>query len=76
MAEKEIVFQLFSNKRKEPNDFTMTISCSFCPRFSPVVISIPNTDKKICKTCLSEMVEFIDKAILSEDCKPIIVKRN
>ena len=60
------VFTTYKNKRIEPDNFEMEFPCSFCNCYSPVVISIPDTNKKICKSCLSEMINFIDKTILDD----------
>ena len=53
------------NERVEENDFTMTHTCDYCNRYAGQVARILNPISfeviLICKTCLSETIEMMDK---------------
>ena len=49
------------NKRSAPNEFVNTVDCNFCNHYVSAVIQIPNTKLHICKTCLGQLSDAIDK---------------
>jgi hypothetical protein len=59
---------LFTNKRKIPEDFNAQYHCTFCDpnktKFSLKLIEIEN--QLICKSCLDEMINTINKSILED----------
>jgi ribosomal protein RSM22 (predicted rRNA methylase) len=68
------------NHRTEENDFSMEHPCDFCDDFVGYVVQIPDTrtyrkvskeeglyavrEMQICKTCLTKMIEVLDKNIV------------
>lgn len=59
-------YKIFSNKRIEPNNFSMDYGCSFCEKFNPKVIEIPTTTFLICYSCLHKMMKALEKAMMED----------
>ena len=57
--------RIYKNSRAEENDFTMQYPCDYCNRFVGQIAKIVNPVtfcvNRICKTCLSETIEMLDK---------------
>lgn len=58
--------KIFSNKRTEPDDFSMIHKCSFCENFNSKVIQIPASPSLICHSCLYAMMRALEKAMMDE----------
>ena len=54
-------FIIYRNLRVQPNDFRMKYNCDYCADFHDQVITIPMTDKCICKSCLYHLIETMDQ---------------
>lgn len=56
---------IYENKRIEENGLNVTFPCDYCNRFSSQVAELCNYMIKgrvfICKSCLSETIEILDK---------------
>jgi hypothetical protein len=66
--EDKMKYKILRNKRTEPNDFKMEHSCDFCCRFASQVLTIhpkfttfKELTNNICRTCLQEMCDALDK---------------
>ena len=59
-------YKIFSNKRTEPDDFSMIHKCSFCDKFNSKVIKIPASPSLICHSCLYDMIKELEKAMRDE----------
>lgn len=66
---KKGIIELFHNPRRSPNDYYMVHPCDYCDTFAEVVIKIPDTNKKICKSCLHLLTKEIDRFLLNIDIK-------
>jgi hypothetical protein len=75
MLPKDYMFDVFRNKRVEPDNFETNHPCDFCDSYTNAVVKIPlmfirsfyiSADRSplICKGCLTRMIEEIDKTIV------------
>lgn len=67
-------YKIYSNPRVEANDFRMKYKCNFCDKFNSKVLEPPDcysfnsmyNPVLICKTCLGNMMNALDKALIEE----------
>jgi len=59
-------YEIFSNERKEANDFSMKYTCSFCDKFNSKVLRLTDTNLLVCSGCLNKMGKALDKAMIDD----------
>jgi len=69
--EKQTKYKIYSNPRIEPDNFDGEYICDFCTKFNSKVLQLPGQEPKdtitlICKTCLGNMMEALDDALMKE----------
>lgn len=70
------VWNIFCNDRFEPKDFKIKVHCKICgpKKFVPKVIDIQGI--RICKGCLTRMIEMLDAATIADCAMDRHAKRN
>lgn len=63
-----MTYTIFSNPRFVANDFDAEYYCNFCPEadvFHSKLIEIPNTNQKICSTCLNRLTTALNRSLIA-----------
>lgn len=67
----DFLYTVLGNVRTEEGDFEAYYHCSFCDmkakKYTPKLLVIPDTGKRICRDCLCNFEEVIKAATL-DDC--------
>ena len=69
-------FKVFRNFRVGEDDFKPEYCCDFCAsQFNSYLLRLPDTNKYVCKGCLSDMIEILNKAQVDNFQKDFEVAR-
>ncbi len=75
----ELKLKIVKNPRKNDTFFDINATCSKCGKLSSYYAELTNSETSnrlmICKTCLGNMIEEIDKTMRDDMAKPVEVCR-